>query len=203
MSFLVAINGQFSPIGHPVDKVPLGVPSVNSIYPSTDNGVREFKDVLHSLKDGPHPKPIPKVEAYQKHAKSYEQEKKREHAKDIMSSPVKVISESTLASEAIEIMHKFGFRHLPVVNEQNGLVGMISDRELMNAGENKRCSDIMILRVIVSDELTSINEIAITLLNEKINALPIINRKNELTGIITFTDILGYVVKSTAFLSSG
>jgi len=163
----------------------------------------EFKDILHSLKDDPQHRPHPKVEAYQRHAKSYEQEKKREHAKDILSSPVRVIFENAQASEAAELMHKFGFRHLPVINEQHGIVGMITDRELVSAVENKLCSDLMIRKVIVSDELTSINEIAIKLLNEKLNALPIINRKNELTGIITHSDILSYVIKSTAFLSSG
>lgn len=200
LSFLVAFNGQFSPLNRNVERVMGGIPSVESVYPT--QRVREFKNILHSLENTPAPLTHPKIEIYQQHAKSYQQEKKREHAKDIMTSPVKVIGQCTLVSEAMKMMEKFGFRHLPVVNDQNVIVGMISDRELLDPEKTKQCKEIMIQKIIVSDELTSINEVAITLLNERINALPIINRKNEVSGIITLTDILNYVIKSTAFLSS-
>lgn len=201
MSFLVAFNGQFSPHQLKVERVAGQVPSVAAVRPA--QGVPEFKTVLNQLEDTAIPVPHSKIEAYQQHTKTYQQQKKREHAKDIMTSPVKMIRGSAPATEAKVLLEKFGFRHLPVVNEMNVIVGMISDRELLGPVENKLCSEIMLQKLIVSDEHTSINEIAITLLNEKINALPIINRQHEVTGIITLTDILDYVIKSTAFLGSG
>ena len=201
MSFLIAVNGQFSPLGQTFERVSGAVPAVESIYHAS--GVREFKDILSSADDGTSHKSHSKISAYKQHSKSFQQDKRREHARDIMSSPVKVISESALGVEAIEMMEKYRFRHLPVVNHENVIVGMISDRELLGSIENKECREFMVQKLIVSDELTSINEIAITLLNEKLNALPVINRKNEVSGIITLTDILGYVIKSTPLLSSG
>ena len=200
MSFLVAFNGQFSPLNRNIERVMPGVSSVESIYPTQE--VREFKNILHSVEDTLPPLNHAKIEMYQKQVKSYQQDRKREHAKDIMTSPVKVINQCTLVSEAMKVLEKFGFRHLPVVNDQNVIVGMISDRELLVPDKTKQCKEIMIQKIIVSDELTSINEVAIILLNERINALPIINRKNEVSGIITLTDILNYVIRSTAFLSS-
>lgn len=201
MSFLIAVNGQFSPLGQNFERASGTVPAVQSIHHAS--GVREFKDILSSVDDGTSPKSHSKISAYKQHSKSFQQDRKREHARDIMTSPVKVISENALGLEAIKMMEKYRFRHLPVVNHENVIVGMISDRELLGPVENMKCSEIMVQKVIVSDEMTSINEMAITLLNERLNALPIINREKEVSGIVTLTDILGYVIKSTAFLSSG
>lgn len=185
-----------------VEGITIRVPTVVDVQPSSR--VNEFREILQNQTDEPvvH-KPQSKVEAYEQHARSYQQQKKREHAKDIMTSPVKMIPESAPAIEARNVMEKHGFRHLPVVNSMNVIVGMISDRELLGDVEKKSCAEIMIKKVIVSDEHTSINEIAIIFLNEKINALPILNRKHEVTGIITLTDILEYVIRCTAFLAAG
>lgn len=201
MSFLIAVNGQFSPLNLNVERVSNSVSAVDSISPTS--AAREFKDILNASEVETSPRTHTKIGAYQQHSKSFHQDKKREHARDIMASPVKVIHENALGIKALEMMEKFRFRHLPVVNSNNIIIGMISDRELLGPVENKICREIMVQKVIVSDELTSINEIAITFLNERINALPIINRKNEVSGIITLTDILGYVIRSTSFLSSG
>ena len=59
----------------------------------------------------------------------------------------------------------------------------------------------MIQKVIVCEEMTSINEISIILLREKINALPIINYKKEIAGIISLSDILKFVIETTNLLT--
>lgn len=200
MSFLVAFNGQFSPFQPNSNKSSGTIPGVGSV--TSTSGVREFKEILDPLSENHTHLPNQKIVAYQEQAKKFQQNKKREHARDIMNPAVKVIQETALVSEAAQLMQKYGFRHLPVVNAQNLIVGMISDRELIGHSEKINCGEIMVRKVIVCDEFTSINEIAITLLNERINALPIINRNHEMTGIITQTDILNYVIKSTTFLSS-
>lgn len=199
MSFLVAFNGQFSP--HFVEVVSPGVATVSAIRPA--QGVAEFKNILHQFEEGNAPRTHSQVQVYQKHTESFKQQKKREHAKDIMTSPVKVIFEKATAFEAKKLMEKLEFRHLPVVNEFNTIVGMISDREFIGIKEAVLSHEIMIQKILVCEEHTSINEIAIMLLKEKINALPIVNRKREVSGIITLTDILNYVVKSTNFLGNG
>lgn len=200
MSFLIAVNGQFSPLNLNVERVSSAVSAVESV--SHTSPAREFKDILSAGDNETTPMSHAKISAYQQHSKTFQENKKREHARDIMSSPVKVISERAIGIEALEMMQKYRFRHLPVVNNLNIIVGIISDRELLGPVEDKECRELMVQKVIVSDELTSVNEIAITLLNERINALPIINKNHEVSGIITLTDILNYVIKSTAFLGS-
>lgn len=197
MSFLVTINGQFSPLNLTVERVKAHISPVGQI-----TAAREFKDQLEAVdQDSPH-RTQPQIDAYQQQTKSFQQNKKSLHARDMMTSPVKTIAQTAQVSEVKKLMKQFGFRHLPVVSETNVIIGMISERELIGTLDNKLCHEIMQGKVIVSDEATSIKEIAIIFLNEKINALPIINRQHEVTGIITLTDILTYVIKSTSFLGS-
>lgn len=201
MSFLVVYNGQFSPFVYPTG-TPNGIPRVTPLENLKE--VHEFKEELSEfepeVKLNHHHQ---KIDAYKQVSKKFEEQRKRHYAKDIMTFPVKVVSQNAKATEAQDILRKFGFRHLPVINEQDIIVGMLSDRELAAASTDKRCKELMLERIIVAEEQASINEIAIILLKEKLNALPIINHKREVTGIITLSDILKYVIESTSFLGRG
>jgi CBS-domain-containing membrane protein len=201
MSFLVVFNGQFSPLVHPTNTSGRTIPIVQP----SDNPeqIEEFEEVLRDFKDEAPKKALKKLEIYEQTSKKFEEDKKRFYAKDIMSSPVQLISKESPATEAEKLLKHKGFRHLPVVNDLNVIEGMISYFELSEILEGKSCKDIMAQKVIVCEEHTSINEIAIILLKEKLNALPIINHKKELVGIITLSDILKYVIESTSFLGRG
>jgi CBS domain-containing membrane protein len=198
MAFLVAINGQFSPFIS--ERISTGVTPVSGVGRSGE--VSEFKQVLQQESDSPEQSPAQhKLDIYQKNAKAYQNQKRRDYAKDIMSFPVKYLSASAPASEALAILKMHGFRHLPITDHNDIIIGMISDREVAGDIQGKLCQDVMIQKVIVCDESASVNEIAMTLLREKLNALPIINHKHQLTGIITLSNILDYVIRSTPFLN--
>lgn len=202
MSFLVVFNGQFTPllqtISSPVRKE---ISPVRSIAESSD--VTEFDEVYEKIIKEPIGRTNIAIKAYQKENEQFEQQRSRLYARDIMSSPVKIILESAPASNASDLLQKYGFRHLPVVSSNNIIIGMISDREIQGELKNKNCADIMIKTIIVAEEQTSIHELALILLNKKLNALPIVNHRREITGIITLSDILRYVVNSTPFLEKG
>lgn len=200
MSFLIVNNGQFAPlITSSVSE--RGVPAISSL--TGLNQVNEFRNTLAESTENDHlKKSLQRLEVYKVAEKKFEKQRKRFYAKDIMSSPVKLISHHALAIDARAILSKCGFRHLPVVNEQQLIIGMISDGQLVGNLENKTCADIMLKTIIVCEEQASINEIAIILLREKINALPIINSQREIMGIITLSDILKFVIDSTMFLTN-
>jgi len=52
-------------------------------------------------------------------------------ANEIMSSPVDVLPPSASIAAALTIFHAKGFRHLPVVSSEQGLVGILSDRDAL------------------------------------------------------------------------
>lgn len=202
MSFLVVQNGQFTNLLYPAPHVNDGPHAV--VPTSKLNSVQDFKEVLEESQGELPPQKLNlKISSYQKAAKSFETRQKRYYARDIMTSPVTTINEEELATEASKIFNKFGFRHIPVLNEQKLISGIISDREIALAKENQKCKDIMVRKIVVCEENASIHEMAIMMLNFKINALPIVNHKREMTGIVTISDILKYVINSTPFLGSG
>lgn len=200
MSFLISFNGQFSPYIHASQdawntKV-TAVHNLESLNP---------QEVDHHIPDSDsfrHP-PMPQLETYKKHVQSFEKTKKRSYAKDIMSSPVHLVHQNALAQEAIGLMKKFGFRHLPVLGDNQSLVGLLSDREMMEVSVGSTCKELMVPKVLVALQNARVQEIAHIMLQEKINALPIVNDQHEIVGIVTQSDILRFVIGDEKFTEQG
>ncbi|MEM0260887.1 MAG: CBS domain-containing protein [Sulfolobales archaeon] len=55
-------------------------------------------------------------------------------ASDIMSKPVIYVEESTPISEIVELMIRHGKRHIPVVNKEKKLVGIIAEYDIIALG---------------------------------------------------------------------
>lgn len=51
-------------------------------------------------------------------------------AKEIMSRPLKVVRPGTTVEEAAKLMQEYSVKRFPVVNENNELVGMISEGDV-------------------------------------------------------------------------
>lgn len=200
MSFLVVFNGQFAPITY----ADHSTRHINPIsLPERVKDIHEFKQILDSADEFPQQRPNSQLQIYSKAVKSFENQKARIYARDIMSSPVKTIHESATTKEAREVLIQLGLRHLPVIDQNNVIQGMITDRELLGSLSGQTCSEVMLKKLIVCEQQASLNEVAIILLNEKINALPVVNNQHKLTGIITMSDILAFVVKTTNYLGRG
>lgn len=55
-------------------------------------------------------------------------------ASDIMSKPVIYVEEDTPISEVVELMIKHGKRHIPVVNKEKRLIGIIAEYDIIAIG---------------------------------------------------------------------
>jgi CBS domain-containing protein len=53
--------------------------------------------------------------------------------KDLMSSKVVTVTPDTLVSEVAETLHKYHFTGIPVVNEENRVLGTISERDFITS----------------------------------------------------------------------
>lgn len=54
---------------------------------------------------------------------------------DVMSSPACTLKESTSVENAIKFMRKEGFRRFPVVDDQDGLIGLVTQSDIVKAAE--------------------------------------------------------------------
>jgi CBS domain-containing protein len=118
-------------------------------------------------------------------------------AAQIMSAPVVTLQLDQTIAEARELFRRRRFRHVPVVNAQGGLAGIVSDRDILgHVGDppDTPINGLMPARVLVASPDTSIREIAQVLFEQRIGAMPVIDSQRALAGIVTRSDILRTVV---------
>ena len=112
-------------------------------------------------------------------------------------------------TEAQERMRENGIRHLPIVNEEGRLVGLITQRSLLSALPSDvsnfsqfeisyilakiKVRDVMARDLVTIDGHTAIEEAARVMADEKIGCLPVM-RGERLVGIITDNDLFTIMV---------
>ncbi len=132
-------------------------------------------------------------------------DRKAVKVKEQMSkNPVTVKPEDGL-KDAIWKMEHGHFRHLPVVNEKEKLVGMLTDRDIRLirpslAFVNKEDAaaqlwSISVQQAAVFDPITAkpettLKEAAELMLRWHVGGLPVVDRMDKLVGVITYTDVL-------------
>ncbi|MFJ5715909.1 acetoin utilization AcuB family protein [Neobacillus sp. NPDC093127] len=127
---------------------------------------------------------------------------------EIMNTDVVTLQPTNSIADAIQAMETNNIRHIPIVNDENNLVGLVTISRLKEATPSTfRTNDnpddlkkplevIMERNVITGHPLDFVEEIAAVFYEQKISAIPIIKDK-KLVGIITETDLLRTMVELT------
>jgi acetoin utilization protein AcuB len=127
---------------------------------------------------------------------------------EMMTTDVITLSPNDSIAKAIKVLHQFNIRHIPIVNDQLQLVGIISDRDVRDASPSifhrdvhiedlqKPLKEIMKSDVITAHPLDFVEEIAAIFYEHRIGCLPI-TKGNKLVGIVTETDILHTLIQLT------
>jgi acetoin utilization protein AcuB len=121
-----------------------------------------------------------------------------------MTRPVITISAETPIQEALAQMRREKIRRFPVVDERGKLLGIVAERDLLNASPSEATSlsvfeinyllskitvsRVMTKNVITITEDTPIEEAARIMADNKIGCLPVM-RNGRLVGIITETNL--------------
>jgi acetoin utilization protein AcuB len=74
------------------------------------------------------------------------------------------------------------------VDPQDTLIGIVSEKDLLRAGEDASIGSVMTADVITVTEYTALEEAARIMADEKISSLPVM-RSGAMVGIITETDL--------------
>ncbi len=108
----------------------------------------------------------------------------------VMTRELFVVNENDLTEFVAKIMEWKNIHHLPVVNKQNRLSGIISRSTLnkIKLDDYSVAKEVMIKSVKVGHPEMTITEVKNLMLKNKIGCLPILDDK-ELAGLITKTDI--------------
>lgn len=122
---------------------------------------------------------------------------------EIMSTELITLEPSDSVSKAAETMTKNNIRHIPIIDPQNQVIGIISQRDVLKAGAftnqiSKPTSDCPISDIMTEDILTthpkdSLRAAGLTLQKHKYGCLPVIDN-GALVGIITDSDFVGVAI---------
>jgi IMP dehydrogenase len=108
----------------------------------------------------------------------------------MIRNPVTLSPEKTIG-EALDIMKKYSISGIPVVDEQQKLVGILTNRDLRFEPNNSlKVKNIMTKESLITAPLGTTLEKAEKILQRfKIEKLPVVDRNGVLKGLITFKDI--------------
>jgi CBS domain-containing membrane protein len=110
---------------------------------------------------------------------------------DMMTTQVRTLRKDESISEADWDMVIGGFRHIPVVDHEQHLIGLVSDLDVRHHIENGHSIASMMTRDVHAVLATTPAIEAIEyLLMAKQNALPVVDDSRKLIGIVTTTDFL-------------
>jgi CBS-domain-containing membrane protein len=125
---------------------------------------------------------------------------------DVMTRALVTAAADDFLLDAVARMEKSGVRHLPVVDGDGRLVGMLSERDVRAAIghalrplnpkdaivriESTRVGDVMSRKPLTIDEGASMAEAAISLAGHRVGALAIVDAQLHLRGIVSYVDVL-------------
>jgi acetoin utilization protein AcuB len=121
-------------------------------------------------------------------------------------SPITVTPDQTVA-EVIQILQQYNIRHLPVVDEQGILQGILSDRDLRSARpssvarskergsveeqvNNTPVSVLMTRDILFLVPHATLDDALLLFQSRKIGALPVVNEDEKVVGVFTTADLM-------------
>ncbi len=108
----------------------------------------------------------------------------------MISNPVSIKRGKTV-QDALNIMTEFRIGGIPVVDDENRLVGIVTNRDLrFERDMDKKIDEVMTYEDLVTTNQSTDLEMATGILQEhKIEKLPVVDSDNKLIGLITYKDI--------------
>jgi acetoin utilization protein AcuB len=124
---------------------------------------------------------------------------------DVMTKDPVAVDLDTPVRVAIDLMRSKGIRHLPVVDQDAHVRGMLTDRDLRHAAflpalagqsglaphrvKAPRVRDIMTWSVVTTEAEIPLVQAALTMFQRRIGSLPVV-ADGRLVGILTERDVL-------------
>jgi len=134
--------------------------------------------------------------------------------KDLMTTDLFTLYADDSLKIAEEIMSWRNIRHIPIINYNDDLVGLVTHRDILkysisslagiskderdNLNSSIKMESIMQNNVLSVSENTPLFTAAKMIANNKIGCLPIV-RDSKLVGIITEADFVKYFIQTSSF----
>src|SRR5699024_3936394 len=126
----------------------------------------------------------------------------------IMKTEVVTLPPTATIAEALQLLQKHRIRHIPIINKNNNIIGIVSDRDVRDASPSIFETDseklelqyeiktVMSQPVVTIHPLDFVEEIAKIFYDEEFAALPVV-QNTRLVGIVTEKDMLHTLIQLT------
>ncbi|EON71577.1 acetoin utilization AcuB family protein [Lysinibacillus sphaericus] len=133
---------------------------------------------------------------------------------EIMNEEPYTLAPTNTVLEALKLMREKKVRHLPVVDDERHVLGVITERNIKEALPsslldepnspvfNAAIEEIMVKNPLVGHPLDFVEEVALTFYESKVGCLPIVSG-GKLVGIVTTTDLLYTYIELTGATEPG
>ena len=133
---------------------------------------------------------------------------------EIMNHEPITLAPTNTVREALKKMREKKVRHLPVIDDENHVLGVITERDIKEALPSSlqeepnspvfdaTVEEVMIKNPLVGHPLDFVEEVALTFYESKVGCLPIVSG-GQLVGIVTTTDLLYTYIELTGATEPG
>src|SRR5512137_221772 len=114
------------------------------------------------------------------------------HAEELIERDVLFVEDTSTVSDAEKLMNQYSIGGLPVV-DKGKIIGIVSRRDvraIVSKRGDEKITAIMTKKPIVTDEDITADKALEIMYTNKVERLPVVNKKGKLLGIITMQDIL-------------
>jgi len=110
------------------------------------------------------------------------------------------LSKSSKVSDALNCMREFSIGGIPIVDKNNFLLGIVTNRDLRFENDlNKSLNQVMTHKNLVTGAPgITLKQAEKILQKNKIEKLPVVDKENRLIGLITFRDIQKITLKPSS-----
>lgn len=103
--------------------------------------------------------------------------------------PVTIKADETVG-DALRMMHENHIGGIPVVDDDNKLIGIVTNRDLrFQSDMSLAIKDVMTSKDLVTTDNPDLNAASRILMENKIEKLPVVDKERHLIGLITYRDI--------------
>jgi CBS domain-containing protein len=133
------------------------------------------------------------------------------HVRDVMTKDVVTLGRNEKLSVADDVMRLGRIRHLPIVDEEGALAGIVSQRDLFHSGllralgygshAKQRAMDLLVLKEAMKTDVVTISpdaplvDAAKLMMERKIGCL-LVTEGKAIVGILTETDFVKLAIEA-------
>jgi acetoin utilization protein AcuB len=122
-----------------------------------------------------------------------------------MTRKVTTVDQEATILDAQELLAKNEIRHLPIIDKNQRLIGIVTDRDIRSAlpykslmehsSEKEKVSELKVKDIMTKDPISisptyTIQDALLLIQNSKVGALPVVDDDHKLKGIISVRDLL-------------